>query len=51
MGRRVLGISYISNLLTQPAVTTHEEVMENARLVEEKFTRLLGALVPRLAQA
>jgi purine-nucleoside phosphorylase len=49
MGRRVLGISFISNLLTVPAVTTHEEVMENARLVESKFTRLLSALVPRLS--
>lgn len=48
MGRRVLGISFISNLLTVPAVTTHEEVMENARLVEEKFTKLLTALIPHL---
>lgn len=48
MGRRVLGISFISNLLTRPAVTTHEEVMENARLVEDKFTRLLRGLIPRL---
>lgn len=48
MGRKVLGISFISNLLTVPAVTTHEEVMENARLVEQKFSRLLTALIPRL---
>ncbi len=50
MGRRVLGISFISNLLTVPAQTTHEEVMENARLVEEKFTKLLRALIPRLVE-
>jgi purine-nucleoside phosphorylase len=50
MGRRVLGISFISNLLTVPAVTTHEEVMENARLVEEKFTKLLTAILPQLAE-
>ncbi len=49
MDREVLGISFISNLLTEPAVTTHEEVMENARLVEDKFSRLLNALVPKLA--
>jgi len=48
MGREVLGISFISNLLTEPAVTTHEEVMENARLVEDKFARLLKALLPKL---
>jgi purine-nucleoside phosphorylase len=48
MGREALGISFISNLLTEPAVTTHEEVMENARKVEEKFCRLLTALVPRI---
>jgi purine-nucleoside phosphorylase len=48
MGRRVLGISFISNSLLVPAVTTHEEVMENARLVEEKFTRLLTALIPEI---
>ncbi|MCX7624608.1 MAG: purine-nucleoside phosphorylase [Candidatus Sumerlaeaceae bacterium] len=48
MGRKVLGISFISNLLTVPAVTTHEEVMENSRLVEQKFSRLLTALIPRI---
>ncbi|MGI8908433.1 MAG: purine-nucleoside phosphorylase [Candidatus Sumerlaeaceae bacterium] len=48
MGREALGISFISNLLTEPAVTTHEEVMENARKVEEKFCRLLTALIPRV---
>jgi purine-nucleoside phosphorylase len=48
MNREALGISFISNLLTEPAVTTHEEVMENARKVEEKFCKLLTALVPRV---
>lgn len=48
MDREVLGISFISNLLTEPAATTHEEVMENARLVEGKFARLLEALLPKL---
>jgi purine-nucleoside phosphorylase len=48
MDRQVLGISFISNLLTDPAVTTHEEVMENARLVESKFSRLISTLLPRI---
>ncbi len=47
-GRQVLGISFISNLLTTPAVTTHEEVMGNAAQVEERFSRLLMALIPQL---
>ncbi len=50
MGREVLGISFISNLLVNPAVTTHKEVVENARLVEEKFSKLLTALLPELHQ-
>ena len=48
MRREVLGISFISNLLTTPAVTTHEEVMENSRRVEAKFTSLMEALLLRL---
>jgi purine-nucleoside phosphorylase len=48
MGRRVLGISFISNLLTEPAVTSHEEVMANAAKVEQKFCNLLTALLPVL---
>jgi len=48
MGREVLGISFISNLLTEPAKTTHDEVVENSRKVEDKFCRLLAALIPRL---
>lgn len=48
MGREVLGISFISNLLTEPAKTTHEEVMENSRQVEAKFTALIEALLKRV---
>jgi purine-nucleoside phosphorylase len=48
MRREVLGISFISNLLTAPAVTTHEEVMENSRKVEATFTRLMEAVLPKL---
>jgi len=47
-GRQVLGISFISNTLTVPAVTTHQEVVENARLVEERFSTLITAVVERL---
>lgn len=46
--RQVLGISFISNLLTKPAVTTHDEVVSNAVLVEEKFSRLVNSLLPQL---
>ena len=48
MGRQVLGISYVSNLIIEPGVTTHDEVIENSALVEPKFVRLLGNLLPRL---
>jgi purine-nucleoside phosphorylase len=51
MGREVLGISFISNTLTEPAKTTHEEVMENARKVESKFCALLEALLPELVNS
>lgn len=47
-GRRVLGISFISNLLTNPAVTSHEEVVGNAALVEERFSDLLTELLPKI---
>jgi len=49
MGREVLGISFISNTLTEPAVTTHEEVMENSRKVEADFSRLVSRLVAELS--
>lgn len=48
MGREVLGISFISNLLTNPGITTHEEVMEASRLVEGRFGKLVKALLPAL---
>jgi len=48
MGRDVLGISFISNSLARPAVTTHEEVMDNARLVEAKFAGLVSGIIRRL---
>lgn len=50
MGRKVLGISFISNLLTQAQPTTHEEVVRNAALVEDKFQRLIIALVQQLGE-
>lgn len=49
MGREALGISFISNLIIEPGVTTHEEVIENSRKVEDKFRRLLLALIPKIA--
>lgn len=47
---RVAGISYISNslVLDPEAKTTHEEVLANARLVEEKFSRLMREILKRL---
>jgi purine-nucleoside phosphorylase len=47
-GCRVLGISFISNLLVQPAPLTHEEVVANSALVEEKFSRFVIALIEKL---
>lgn len=47
-GRRVLGISFISNVLTVPSVTTHDEVVGNAALVEERFSRLIMGVLPKL---
>ena len=47
-GREVLGISFISNTLTVPAVTSHAEVVENSRLVESRFSALLLGLLPEL---
>lgn len=52
-GIRVLGISTITNVTTpdpQPgAVTTHEEVLEVGALVVPRLTRLLHALLRRIA--
>jgi purine-nucleoside phosphorylase len=47
-GRQVLGISFISNMLTAPAVTSHDEVVSNAALVEERFAGLINGLLPQL---
>lgn len=47
-GRRVLGISFISNMLVEALPTTHAEVVANAVLVEESFGRLVTALVEKL---
>jgi purine-nucleoside phosphorylase len=44
----VLGISFISNTLTVPSVTTHEEVMENSRKVEANFSRLVQGIIDAL---
>lgn len=48
MGKQVLGISFISNMLLERAITTHEEVVQNARLVEDRFNTLLTSLLPEL---
>lgn len=48
LGRRVLGISFISNMLVDPAPLTHDEVVENSVLVEEKFSRLVAALIRKM---
>ncbi len=51
LGMRVLGISCITNMaagiLDQPL--THEEVMETGKMVEERFSSLVAALIPRMA--
>jgi purine-nucleoside phosphorylase len=49
-GMRVLGLSLISNSHVQgpPPVTTHHEVMEVARLVEDRFAQLVGGIVEAL---
>lgn len=51
MGRRVLGISFISNMLVEPAPLTHAEVVENAVLVEQKFGTLVSALLEKFHQS
>lgn len=53
MGKRVLGISLISNLAAgiSKHPLTHAEVIDTARRVAEDFTRLVTAVVPRLAAA
>jgi len=50
MGLKVLGISFISNshMIAGDAKTSHEEVLANARLVEEDFSRLIRGIVKRI---
>jgi purine-nucleoside phosphorylase len=50
LGIPTLGISFVSNTLTVPAVTTHEEVMENSRKVEDRFARLVGRILEKLPE-
>lgn len=51
MGAEVLGISLVTNLAAgiSPTPLSHEEVTETAAAARERFTRLLDALLPRLA--
>ena len=52
MGARVMGISLCTNLAAgiSPTPLSHEDVKEVAELAKEKFTRLLDALLPRVAE-
>jgi purine-nucleoside phosphorylase len=45
LGAEVLGISFVSNTLAVPSITTHEEVMENSRQVEGTFSRLVARVL------
>jgi purine-nucleoside phosphorylase len=51
MGLRILGLSLVTNMaagvLDQPI--DHEEVMEFGHRAAAQFTRLLTALIPRMA--
>lgn len=53
MGVRVLGISLISNLAAGIAAhpLSHAEVIDTAKRVAEDFTRLVSAVLPRIARA
>ncbi len=53
MGARVLGISLVTNLAAgiSPTPLSHDEVKETAAAARDRFTRLLDALLPRLADA
>lgn len=48
MGRKVLGLSVITNLVPAVGLTTHDEVIENGRVAEERFARLINTVLPRL---
>ncbi len=52
MGLRVLGISCITNMAAgmSPTPLSHEEVIETTRRVQQRFMRLLRALVGRLGR-
>jgi len=47
-GRRVLGISLISNLQSVPAVTSHQEVIDAARHAEKPFMKLMNGILEQL---
>jgi purine-nucleoside phosphorylase len=51
MGARVISISLVTNLAAgiSPTPLSHEEVQETADAARERFTRLVDALLPRLA--
>lgn len=51
MGASVLGISLVTNLAAgiSPVPLSHDEVTEVAAAARERFTRLVDALLPRLA--
>jgi len=49
MGRQVLGLSVITNLVPATGPTTHDEVIENSRIAEQRFRTLLHAVLARLA--
>ncbi len=51
MGIRVLGISCITNMAAGilPQKLSHQEVMDTAEMVREKFTSLLRGIIPALA--
>jgi purine-nucleoside phosphorylase len=53
MGVKVLGISLISNLAAgiSKVPLTHQEVMETGERVAADFTRLIRAVVPRIARS
>jgi len=50
-GLKVIGISYISNInikKEEGRVLTHQEVIDNAKLVEEKFAKLIKGIIKKL---
>lgn len=51
MGAEVLGVSLVTNLAAgiSPTPLSHDEVTATAASARERFTRLLDALLPRLA--